>query len=555
MTIHFTPFSGVAAPCPPIFPVWAPQSAARIGCRGQTKAGRGMVGYAGSEDRGSGPLPRAVRRVLELLELNSAKSYSLAELAGFAEVPPRTLQRQFLRFVGMSLRAKLHELRFEHCRRDLLQAAPGVGVADIAQRRGFAHLGRFAVEYRQRYGETPSATLARNARAAALRSRSATPLFSHFEAPTVAVLPIHAGPEETSIAGGVTDEIAAALMRGRAARVADPSAARYHVVGSLRRENRTLRLTLRVIEPAMHLLLWASSYDGLADQSFAFEEYVAVAAAAAIRAGLQAAEMMRLRRRAVIDLTAHQLALRALPSVVALERSAATEAIELLGESLDRDPGQPLTMALAAWCHAQRVIYEFTESPAEERARALALARKAAEGPAGDDALVLAILGNTYNAIHDLETARVMTDRAVALDGASAWGWGRSGWIETYSGNAAAAIERLGIALHLNPADALAPSFQTGIGCAFFQAGKYREATRWLSRVVSRKPSAAWAHRVLCPAYVLMGRPAEAARSLAALHESYPDSTIASVVSALPMTRDFLDRVAEGLETAGLPLR
>ncbi len=493
--------------------------------------------------------------MLELFDFNSAKSYSLAELAGFAEVPPRTLQRQFLRFVGMSPRTKLRELRFEHCRRDLLQAAPGASVADIAQRRGFTHLGRFAVEYKQRYGETPSATLTRNATAAALRSHRSTPLVSHFEAPTIAVLPIHAGPEDTSIAGGVTEEIAAALTRGRAARVADPSAARYHVVGSLRRENRTLRLTLRVIEPAMHLLLWASSYDGLADQTFAFEEYVAAAAAAAIRAGLQAAEMVRLRRRTVADLTAHELALRALPSVVALERAAATEAIDLLGESLARDPHQPLAMALAAWCHAQRVIYEFTESPGEERALALALARKAAEGPAGNDALVLAILGNTYNAVHDLGTARVMTDRAVALDGASAWGWGRSGWIETYSGNAEAAIEQLGIALRLNPADALTPSFQTGIGCALFQAGKYLEAARWLSRVVSKKPSAAWAHRVLCPAYVLAGQPAEAARSLAALHESYPDSTITSVVSALPMTQDFLDRIAEGLETAGLALK
>ena len=34
---------------------------------------------------------------------------------------------------------------------------------DVAARCGFPHFGRFAVEYRRRYGETPSQTLKRQA--------------------------------------------------------------------------------------------------------------------------------------------------------------------------------------------------------------------------------------------------------------------------------------------------------------------------------------------------------------------------------------------------------
>ena len=34
---------------------------------------------------------------------------------------------------------------------------------DVALRCGFPHFGRFSIEYRQRYGETPSHTLKRQA--------------------------------------------------------------------------------------------------------------------------------------------------------------------------------------------------------------------------------------------------------------------------------------------------------------------------------------------------------------------------------------------------------
>jgi AraC-like DNA-binding protein len=40
-------------------------------------------------------------------------------------------------------------------------AAADETVGDVAMRHGFTHLGRFSVEYRRRFGEAPSATLAR----------------------------------------------------------------------------------------------------------------------------------------------------------------------------------------------------------------------------------------------------------------------------------------------------------------------------------------------------------------------------------------------------------
>ncbi|WPB90739.1 helix-turn-helix transcriptional regulator [Streptomyces malaysiensis] len=50
-------------------------------------------------------------------------------------------------------------LRLDRIRHDILTTDDPIG--DIAYRWGVTHLGRFASEYRSRFGELPSATAAR----------------------------------------------------------------------------------------------------------------------------------------------------------------------------------------------------------------------------------------------------------------------------------------------------------------------------------------------------------------------------------------------------------
>ena len=56
--------------------------------------------------------------------------------------------------------AYLKRLRLEEVRRLLLARRDGTSVSRIALDWGFEHLGRFASDYRQAFGETPSQTLA-----------------------------------------------------------------------------------------------------------------------------------------------------------------------------------------------------------------------------------------------------------------------------------------------------------------------------------------------------------------------------------------------------------
>jgi Flp pilus assembly protein TadD len=128
----------------------------------------------------------------------------------------------------------------------------------------------------------------------------------------------------------------------------------------------------------------------------------------------------------------------------------------------------------------------------------------------GGDSTVLAILGNALALAGDVETADMVTRKALALDGSSAWAWSRSGLIDVYKERAESAIERLFIALDLAPDDPLALNSFMGLGLAHFDADRYVEAVHWFQRAIAEHPSAVWAHLCLCPAYVSCGRKAEA---------------------------------------------
>lgn len=72
----------------------------------------------------------------------------------------RTLQRGFREQLGVTPREYLNDVRLQRVRDELRAHRPEhATVGEIASRWGFPHPGRFSVIYRQRFGESPSATL------------------------------------------------------------------------------------------------------------------------------------------------------------------------------------------------------------------------------------------------------------------------------------------------------------------------------------------------------------------------------------------------------------
>jgi AraC-like DNA-binding protein len=111
-----------------------------------------------------GPERRTTSAAKGYIEAHLAERLTLSAVAGAAGVSVRTLEAAFRSDLRTTPTAFIRSRRLERARADLLEAdaAEGDRVTDVATRWGISHLGRFAAEYRARFGESPSHTLRRS---------------------------------------------------------------------------------------------------------------------------------------------------------------------------------------------------------------------------------------------------------------------------------------------------------------------------------------------------------------------------------------------------------
>src|SRR5262249_10597202 len=142
-----------------------------------------------------------------------------------------------------------------------------------------------------------------------------------------------------------------------------------------------------------------------------------------------------------------------------------------------------------------------------------------------DDPLILAVLGAVHTFVHNVGTARVLLERAVAIDPNAAWAWHRLAWIDVYSDRAEAAIEKFERALRLSPLDPTNFNNYVGIGSAHETRQEYEQAVAFYQRGLEERPHARWLYRHLASAYVGAGRMEEAKAAFDQMMLAYPDMT------------------------------
>ena len=104
--------------------------------------------------------PVLLRRAMEFMDANADNDIALADIAEAVHVTPRAVQYMFRRHLETTPLQYLRRLRLHYAHQELLASDRMHNtVTDVAARWGFAHTGRFAVLYRNTYGQSPHTTL------------------------------------------------------------------------------------------------------------------------------------------------------------------------------------------------------------------------------------------------------------------------------------------------------------------------------------------------------------------------------------------------------------
>jgi adenylate cyclase len=392
--------------------------------------------------------------------------------------------------------------------------------------------------------------------------------------PSIVVLPfdnMSRDPDQDYFADGVVEAITAALAnirsffviarntaftyKGKSINVRDIGqelGVSYVLEGSVQRAGDRLRITAQLIETENGAHVWAQRFDGKLDDVFELQDQITEQVAGALQPSIRLAEIERVRRKRPQDMGAYDLTMRALPHVWSLEKQETEVALPLLDEALKIDPGYPLALSLAAWCHAQRSVYNWDDDIAGSKAKAVSLAEAAADA-SRDDPFVLSVLGTVHTITRNYGTARIILERAVSIDPNAAWTWSRLGWLEAYADRLEPALAHFEKSRRLSPFDPLTFNTYVGMASAYQGQEHYDKAVEYFQRALQERPHAFWIYRSLAPVLYGAGRIDEARKAFEVFRQHFPDVTCSKVRDAMVFSKPFMDRMIANLKALGLP--
>jgi AraC-like DNA-binding protein/TolB-like protein len=527
-----------------------------------------------NEDAGRHPLPRRVQHALSYLRSNAAEKVTLSGLAVACAIPERTILKQFRKFVGLSPLAYLRRHRLNLAREELLNTDCEAGIADIAINCGFTHLGRFATAYRSTFGESPSGTRQR------VRFRvdntAPTPNGEYAggagivvglarEKPSLIILPMCTETlRENLEARDLTEQLAAALSRMRLAAVtlARPShpvsmngprprnaGTQYCLRSRLTQRGESARVVIRLIDVAADRHLWGDSFDGSVNDPFELRDRIIDSVTCNVVATVTDAEIERACDKDPASVTARDLAMQALPLILATNVPSTRKAINILNRAIELDPANALSVALLACCQAHLGMHYGTPSPASVRNTAMRLAQRAGVLDDRDPLVTLARGAAAAFALqsHDAET---LVTRAVAMDPTSSWAWERRGMVRLGS-DPDGAIADLIRAQRLRGPSLSQGNCLNGIAAAHAAAGRLEEALLWQRKALAANPAGTWMY-ILDTCYALKaGHWSRVVAGVDCLRRAQPGFSIARIMAAYPPADPAW---LEALPRAGMPL-
>ena len=268
--------------------------------------------------------------------------------------------------------------------------------------------------------------------------------------PSIAVLPfdnMSGDPEQSYFADGIAEDIITALSRvgwlfviarnssfafkGRNAETADIGrklGVRYLLEGSVRKADNRVRITAQLVEATAGNHLWAERFDGTLDDIFELQDSITESVVGAIGPKLRKSEIARARRKHPENLDAYDWLLRSLPYIAAFTRQDLDSAKTFLDNAIALDPSYGEALARAAWTHAIKPAFGWSEAPEDDLRRALEYAQRALRAEPENP---IALAYSAYATVlvrRDYETGADLVEKSLAIDPNAAMSWAATRW-------------------------------------------------------------------------------------------------------------------------------
>ena len=315
-------------------------------------------------------------------------------------------------------------------------------------------------------------------------------------------------PELLVVSRGST--LALSRQRIEPGRAGETLGVRYVLSGTVRRSGERIRLSVTLTDLSVASVIWADRYDTALADLFGVQDDIALSIVGKIATHVRRSEVRRALRTPPQSHNAYDHLLQGLDLLYRLDPLCMPRARALLEQSREDDPAYAAPYAFLAHWHLFDVQEGYSRGSSAGASEAVQLAGAAIErDPA--NALALALLGHAHSLFyHDYDTALDLFDRALSISPNNASAWTHSSATYGFIGEAQRGIAHAERAIRLSPLDLQAFVNFSRLGQNHYLHGSYEDAIRWSRKALKLNGRFGMAARIAAAAAVALGREEQA---------------------------------------------
>jgi TolB-like protein/DNA-binding winged helix-turn-helix (wHTH) protein/tetratricopeptide (TPR) repeat protein len=403
---------------------------------------------------------------------------------------------------------------------------------------------------------------------------SIQPTSTFAKTPSIVVLPfknLSNDPSQEYFSDGITDDLITDLSRVDSIRVIARQSS-YHykhnpivlediarqldvlyiIEGSVRKSGKRIRVNVQLTNTMKGESIWAKRFDTDTDDIFKIQDDITKSVIDAMYVTLSSRETGYIETRGTKNFEAYDAFLIGQQHIGTRSRQGFDLTMNAYRRAIQIDPNYARAYGAMAVTLTRGYRYQWTDlSLMEARERALDLAKKAVVLNQSTPQIYWS-LGYVHVHRREFDDAEAAAKQSVALSPNYADGYALLANIANWRGKATDSVNYIKRATALNPYHTF--QYPSTLGLAYYNLGRYEEASTTLREALDRNESALNPRLFLAAAYVRLDLMEEATWEIEQISANRPDVTLQSLSTILPYeNKKHMDALLEDLRKAGLP--